>query len=544
MLNMLEWVKKHTEEPAAPQSEAVPKAGSLPDLKGADPVVALEELAGWLEPASRAAGADPKSRSELHGRIQDSGTAHVAALLAQYLASPESKLAAREATWKSLVHYQSRLTQALAASAQALMDAAKADRALLLPGAASVTRALQACRTFTKIGLIHYSSAPASLWRLAYSLHAQAEAAGCADLQIRPHADQKNPDISLSWTVNTVSQELLRLLLLQVSAPDMLAPEQIEVADRVVERVGNDFTLRPVGVADNPFCFEPGSDAPPRRAPVAPAEPRPALRYFGAGMGLDALERMRKQLAGTRLQDIKVYGKDIAPAVQLSTLQHLLLFWRATNPYSPPPHAPTAGSLQALHRYAQIWQQLSGAARGAGELSLADANDGPPQAPETWTLRDAGGNELGAALPQSAGGWAKCGELVGLSVKDGSERWVGIIRRMHAQPGGSLHADIAVVSRNPQAVSLREVLEKGEDSAFSEASSRQFAFNAVRAIILSDGADGSQPANFLLSPECWKEGRIYEVQAGESTRFVRGLQVVRRGGDYVRATFEWASAPG
>jgi hypothetical protein len=88
------------------------------------------------------------------------------------------------------------------------------------------------------------------------------------------------------------------------------------------------------------------------------------------------------------------------------------------------------------------------------------------------------------------------------------------------------------------------VLEKGEDSAVSEAASRQFAFNAVRAIILSDGADGSQPANFLLSPEYWKEGRIYELQAGESTRFVRGLQIVRRGGDYVRATFEWASAPG
>ena len=256
MLNMLEWVKKHSEDPAGPKSNTLLRAGLLPDLQGADPLTALEELTGWLEPTGRAAGADPKARSEVLARIQESSAAHVAALLALYLASPEDKLAAREAAWKSLVRYQSRLTQALAAPAQTLMNAAKEDRSLLLPGAASVARALQACRTFTKVGLIHYSRAPGSLWHLAYSLHALAEAAGCADLQIRAHADQKNPDISITWSVTTVSQELLRLLMLQMSAPDMLAPEQIEVADRVVERVGSDFTLRPHGVADNPFCFD------------------------------------------------------------------------------------------------------------------------------------------------------------------------------------------------------------------------------------------------------------------------------------------------
>lgn len=536
MLNMLEWVKKQSEDPAGARSDATPRTGSLPDLQGADPVTALEELRGWLEPTGPAAGADPKARSEVHARIQESGAAHVAALLALYLTSPEGKLAAREAAWKSLVHYQSRLTQALAASAEILLSSAKQDHSLLLPGAASAARALQACRTFAKVGLIHYSRAPGSLWRLAYSLHARAEGAGCAELQVRAHSDQR--------TVTTVSQELLRLLMLQMSSPDMLAPEQIEVVDRVVEQVGGDFTLRPPGVADNPFYFEPGGDALPRRVPEPQAQTGPGARYFGPGMGFDALERLRKQLASARLQDVKAFGKDISPATQLSAVEHLLMFWRNPCPYSPPPHTRIAGSLQASHRYAQIWKQLSGAKHSPGELALADADDGAPQVPETWTLHDAGGNELGAELAQSGGGWAKCGEVVGLSVHGGSERWVGIIRRMHAEPGGSLHADIAVLSRNPQAVSLREVLEKGEDTVFSEASSRQFAFNAVRAIILSDGADGSQPPNFLLSPECWKEGQIYEMQAGEAIRYVRGLQVVRRGGDYVRATFEWASAPG
>jgi hypothetical protein len=121
---------------------------------------------------------------------------------------------------------------------------------------------------------------------------------------------------------------------------------------------------------------------------------------------------------------------------------------------------------------------------------------------------------------------------------------VGVIRRMHAEQGSSLRADIAVLSREPRAVSLRPLLEKGEDSVYSEASSRQFAFNSVRAIILSDGSQGSQQPNLLLPPESWKEGRVYEVLMGETSRYLRGLQVMRRGDDYVRATFEWVSAPG
>lgn len=542
MLEVLDWFKKDADDSAGPTSKPASAEGSLAGLRGADPATALAELGGWLEPAS-GADRDPQARIEKLAQIQEAGAAHVSALLAQYLANAAGTQAARESAWKSLLHYQSQLTQALAASAQALMNAAKVDRSLLLPGAASVARALQACRTFTKVGLIHYSSAPGSLWHLAYSLHALAEAAGCADLQIRAHADQKNPDTSVTWAVTTVSQELLRLLMLQMSAPDMLAPEQIEIADRVVERVGGDFTLRTHGIADNPFCFEPDSNAPPRRAPVARTELRPALRYFGPGMGFDALERMRKQLASGRLQDIKAFGMDIAPAVQLSAIQHLLLFWHTTCPYSPPPHTGATGSLETFHRYAQVWQRLSGAQRGAGELALADEGQGPPQAAETWSLRDAGGNELGAELAHSSGGWAKCGAVISLSPGGSGDCWIGVIRRMHAEPRGSLRADIAVLSRKPLALLLREVLDYGEEQAFSNAASRQFALGSVRSIILADGAENSQPPNLLLPPESWKEGRIYEVQGDGNPRYLRGLQVVRRGDDYVRATFEWVPGP-
>jgi hypothetical protein len=244
MLDMLEWIKKHGEGPADPGRNPASAAALLADLRGADPTIALDDLSGRLESVNDAAGVDQKARSEVLALIQEAGAAHVSALLAQYLANPAATQAARESAWKFLVHYLSRLTQALCASAEGLIEAAKEDASLLPPGATSAARGLRACRTLAKICLVHYSSVPRKLWRLAYSVHAQAEKAGCATSPVSPHSGHK--------TVTTVAQELLRLLMLQVSAPDMMAPQQIEVADRVTEQLGGDFTLRPLGVADNP----------------------------------------------------------------------------------------------------------------------------------------------------------------------------------------------------------------------------------------------------------------------------------------------------
>jgi len=535
MLDVLDWVKKHAAGPADPKADRASEETVLPDLRTTDPVIALKELSGWLEPGSGASGADLTTRGELLARIQDAGSAHVAAVLKQYLLSTVGKQAARESAWKSLVGYQARLTHALGLSARDLLGASYEDAALLAQAEAGTARALHGCRMLAKICLVHYAGVPRSLWRLAYELHARAEEIGSAATPVKADADQRK--------VTTVEHELLRLLMLQVSAPDMMAPEHIEVADRVLEQIGDGFTLRPVGVADNPFCFDAEGDSPPQRVLGAEAPPAPQARYFGPGIGYDALERIHKQLATARVEDIKVFGNDLSPRAQLGAVQHLLAFWRAKCPYTPPARSPASGSVQIVHRYAQVWKQLSDAQHSSGELTLADDSDGPPQAPETWTLAETGGNELGVERAQSGDGFSKCGEVVGLSVNGGSEYLVGTIRRMRCEPGSSLHADIAVLSRKAQPLSLREVRAKGEDSVVSEAASKQFSHASVRAIILADGAEGSPPANLLLPAESWKAGRIYETTQ-DPTRYLRGLQVMRHGDDYVRATFEWVDEPG
>ena len=523
MLDVLDWVKKRIDDTATLQKGRPARTDAPPNLRGPDPLTALADLTGRLKAAGDA-GVDAKTRSAALASVQDTAAVPVGALLTQYLGLGSAKAthAAREATWKSLVGFQLRLAQAMCASAGAELTAA------------SAVRALAACRVLAKLHLMHYASVPGRLWHVAYSLHAGAERAGFATKPVHAQSDPR--------TMTTAEQELLRLLMLHVSAPDMLAPVEIECADRAVERLGAEFTLRQPGVADNPFCFEPASELAPTRSKRQPAAA--TTRHFGPGIGYESLEHIAKQPSAAKFEDFRPFGKDIAPRVQLSTVQHLLTFWRVDCPYAPPAHEPASGTMHVVHGYDRIWQEISRAPGGKRELSLAATSPSVAQPAETWQLRGVGGGELAAEVPLESRSWLKCGEVIGLSVHDGAEHWVGMVRRIHALPDGRLQADISLMSRAPQAHTLRKVLGKGEDRVFTEASAKQFGVSLVRALILADGTEPGRPANFMLPPESWAEACVFELQSDAESRHLRGLQIVRRWDDYVRATFEWVEAPG
>ena len=116
-----------------------------------------------------------------------------------------------------------------------------------------------------------------------------------------------------------------------------------------------------------------------------------------------------------------------------------------------------------------------------------------------------------------------------------------MIRRLHAQPDGALQANIAVLSRAPGAT-LRQVFGKDEDRPYTEAASKQFGMSSVRALILAQDAKAGEhrPAAGALGGR----GRVFEFERDSELHYLRGLQVVRRGDDYVLATFEWVPAPG
>ncbi|HVC12837.1 MAG TPA: hypothetical protein VNE59_14435 [Burkholderiales bacterium] len=530
---MLEWTRKDDGHPDHPMSDPASAAKLLAEMRGADPLAALEELRGRVDAVARAPSEDEKVRGEVLSLIHDASRAHMGALVAQFLALAAGKQAMPESSWSALDNFLRALTGALCASARVLLKQAATNPELQLAAAAGAAGGLHACRTLAKLCLLRYLSVPPKLWRLAYAVHGEAEKADCAATPVRIYPGQK--------TSTTATQELLRLLMLQASAPELMAPEQIELADRVLEELGGEFTLRPRGAADSVFCFDPESDQPPRRAIAGTAEPGTEARYFGVGMALDTLERLHKQLATARSADVKAFGKDIAPHAQLSAILHLLSFWGERSPYSPPERSSATGTLRVIAGYGPIWQHLSSAQTASSELTLVEDGDGAPAAPEAWVLKDVGGSELGADIPKPASDWVQCGEVVAVSMEGSDAWWLGVIRSLHAESGRGLHGKIFIVSREPKALQLLPQLEAGEEDVYTGEAARQFNFRRARAIVVSDGSAGTQTANFLLAPESWKAGRVYEATLEGATRYLRAVQLLRQRDDYVRATFEWVA---
>lgn len=258
------------------------------------------------------------------------------------------------------------------------------------------------------------------------------------------------------------------------------------------------------------------------------------------------MARLHKGLALANAEGGKAFGNDISAHAQVAAVEHLLLFWGPKPAYAPPAHSPATGDLLIVHSYAQICQHLSNvesATKGSAGLGIAAPEDAKAQTPEVWAIRDAGGSELGAEIPQLSGSGAKCGELVGLSVRGSNEWWLGVIRRMHAELGRNMHVDIAVFSQEPLVVSLRVLRKAIADEADWATSSGGFATNYVSAILLPDVSQVVGKLNLLLPPEGWKEGEVYEAMVGEPSRYLRILQLLKRGEDYTRAAFEWMSIP-
>jgi len=510
-----------------PTRDSATAAKVFAELRGAEPVAALGELTQWIAEVDAGGERDEAARSAVLARVQEAGEPQVGALLAQLIGRANVDAKAREAGWRAIDLHLEALTRAMEASGRALLKEAAAKPVLQAAAAAGTARLLRACRRRLKSCLVRYRGAPPNLWRTAYAAHRAAEAVRCDGVSVHLHESHH--------AATTVTQELLRLLLFQAASPARMAPGQIEVADWMVEQLGTHFVLRPRGASDAIFCFDPASDVPPRPAGALKAAEATASRYFSPGAGHDALVHMGKELQMARRAHIKAFSQDIAPHWQLSAIRHLLAAWGAQEELPFVPRSAANGTLTAVHGFGQVWQQIS-RVQSVGAMALVDDDDEPQREPETWTLSEAGDDELCVDLPQGARDWARCGELVAVSSRAGV--WnLALVRSLHAQEHG-LRAELRVLGGEPEAIHVRAVIPKGEEQAFSNESARVFGFNHVRALMLGGSADA---AHVILPSAHWQEDRVF--QTADPPRYLRPVRALETGDDYVRAGFRWAKEP-
>jgi hypothetical protein len=199
-----------------------------------------------------------------------------------------------------------------------------------------LARGARACAAILKWSYLRGTPARAGVWADLCRLYAMAEGRACARTPLAgaPGVDARS----------SVEREFLKACMLWIARPVALGPEQVDIAERVVEFCTPGFSLSSAG--DSRFAHlvdieggEPPLLREPGRALV------PSLRSVGLDGGDRLLGALLRLVQADRIPP-RWFGTEVDKALVLDTLRHVASCWTAPEQAAAAPAGQTgAGPL-------------------------------------------------------------------------------------------------------------------------------------------------------------------------------------------------------
>jgi hypothetical protein len=492
---------------------------------------ALEDITFWLDSIKTAKGFHPDVRGAIILLLDQTALPWYTEFLTQYLSVPHLQDFKGVHQWEGIHAYIKALAEAYDASVEEYRAARTKPPQLQQQLAVFCVRWVRALAEQMKLELMRYLDVDPSLWRQMGACQRFTEAEQIAESMVLAYPGQA---IHVS-----PQREILRALLLYVAAPDVLAPDQIEVSYRIAGRMCSFFDLKSEADADCPYCFDTSAGGPPR---PANGTATPDTRYFGAVRAVPALEKIRKQNEDDPLWQERRFGSEFTPNGKLTVLKHLLTWWGAQPPSPHAAHRALDTTVEVVHGFkliSQLVTHMDAADAGAeGKVGL-EAEEEVKYTPETWAVTGIGADEIGVKLSRSAGAWIKAGNLCGIKTQNDPQWWVGAIRRIHTDTQGVVHIAIGIVTRKPLSIWMRALGKGAEKASNWETSSGSFKYSYLPAILLPDAGGSYRNATMLLTTGAFVPGNYYQAMMGEKSHELKLVSLLAEGEDYEQVTFEW-----
>ncbi|MDE2117192.1 MAG: hypothetical protein KGJ19_01195 [Betaproteobacteria bacterium] len=540
---MASWFKILDDKPDHPMYDVAEARKLLASLPKEDPLKALDEITSWLTSVKDTPGFRPDWRTGVIMLLDETGQPLHAELLRQYLAAPHLQDFQGMRLWQGAHGFMSALAEAYAVCVHEYQQAEKKPLGLKEQMPVICVRLLRAVAEQMKLELMRYLEVEQTIWEQLYLHYNFAETSQFADVMVHAypgHVIHTNPQ-----------RELLRAVILYVSSPATLAPDQIEVSYRISARLASLFDFKEAPDPDCPYFLDLSKPAAPDHVGDK-LQATPAMRFFGAVRAVPKIEDITSQNERGVIEQERRFGSEFTPDGKLTVLKHLHAYWGREPPHRHHERRNIHTAIEVVHTFkiisdlvtrielnqiANLSEEDSAMLKERSKIDILEEE--VVYARETWDILDVSVGGVGGIVPKATGTWVKIGALCGLKAQNSDVWWVGMIRRLHTDHQNKVHVGIEILAKKPLSVWLRSLGKGTERVSNWETSSGSFAYDYQPVILLPDTHNSYVNATMLMESKGYVPGCIYEVMMGEKSRNIELTGLLAEGEDYEQVSFRW-----
>lgn len=537
---MLKWLDKLGSKPDHPMHNIAAAKSLLADLPE-DPGKALEEVTSWLNTLTVTEGFRLADRVGIVELLDETGQPYESQLVHLYLKSDEFKEYARMRAWQVALEFWERLTDAYQLCLTEFGQNHKAARGLADELPLLIVRCLRGLANVTRVLRLRYLPVGDKIWQALFEVFRLSEAAGCDNQRLATYA---------SDTLQTTPrQELLSALMLDAASPESILPRQVDLTARAAARFADSFLFRPTPETRCNWYVDLAKPSRPLQV-TANVSVHTTMRFFGAGIAIARFDEVVKRMTANPGEKIKLLGEDYSSEDKLLVLKRLMLYWSEHPPRRRGARDQATAEIEVAHDFKHVARlvprvESSGMAEivhGTMDVKLKEnsglhiAADQEQVPTERWLEQDTSTWGLGVEIPRGSESWVRVGVLCGLK-DDAQQWWVGVVRRLYRDSENHEHAGIEILAKKPVSVWLRMV---GQGGALAEIlATSTDGCDYLNVILLNDSAMATQRNELMLARGVFQAGNIYEVMAGDTTRYLKFEELLGEGEDFNHVRFTW-----
>lgn len=310
---------------------------------------------------------------------------------------------------------------------------------------------------------LRYMKVDESTWRNLHLFYRYAEQENLLQDLIQPYPDAQATSIRLEYT---------RILMMALSSPDKLLPNQIDLVDQWLagwaHLVNLDREIRP---HQHLFAFNIETASPPRR--LRRDMTGENWRYGGTTELVSHVKPLLEAMIQGETPASLGLPEDSNDPVNLDLLHRLLDIWCREVPAPVRRH-----ERKSKHRQITVIRGLDAVIEHLRKVQ-ADYNGKPSKADAEeateWTLDNESESGVGVLFQASPDEQLKVGEIVGVVSNNSPHTLtIGVIRRMTRRPDGEIDAGIETLTKTPLVVELAPLTaEQGTHVLYSPDSAVQ-----------------------------------------------------------------------